>query len=103
MRKKKKRSNKNTGCNEVRLKNVYVSGTLNLQQLRLSQNTKKYLYTCRTWSLTQKWVAKPINNKSNNTLKNVSDNTLKKKVITTAQEMVYKKIVKDQVGKIKRS
>jgi hypothetical protein len=37
---RKKRSNKNTRCNGVRLKNVYVSGTLNLKQLRLSRNTK---------------------------------------------------------------
>jgi hypothetical protein len=36
----KKISNKNTRCNGVRLKNVYVSGTLNIQQLRLSRNTK---------------------------------------------------------------
>jgi hypothetical protein len=33
-RKEKKR------CNRVWLKNAYVSGTLNLQQLRLSRNTK---------------------------------------------------------------
>jgi hypothetical protein len=51
MRKKKKRSNKNKRCNGVRLKNAYVSGTLNLQKLRLSRNTKKQFYTCRTWSL----------------------------------------------------
>jgi hypothetical protein len=65
----KKISNKNTRYNEVRLKNAYVSRTLNLQQLRLSRNTKKQFYTCRTWSLTQKWVANPIGNKSDNTLK----------------------------------
>jgi hypothetical protein len=41
VRKEKKRSNKNTRCNGVGLKNAYVSGTLNLQQLRLSRNTKK--------------------------------------------------------------
>jgi hypothetical protein len=41
VRKEKKKSNKNTRYNEVRLKNTYVSGTLNLQQLRLSRNTKK--------------------------------------------------------------
>jgi hypothetical protein len=41
VRKEKKKSNKNTRCNGVRLKNVYVSGTLNLQQLRLSRKTKK--------------------------------------------------------------
>jgi hypothetical protein len=40
---RKKRSNKNTRCNGVRLKNTYISGTLNLQQLRLSRNTKKII------------------------------------------------------------
>jgi hypothetical protein len=33
----------------------------------------------------------------------VSDNTLKKKVSTTTQETDYKKITKDQVGRIERS
>jgi hypothetical protein len=74
---KKKISNKNTRCNEVQLKNAYFSGTPNLQQLRLSQNTKNQFYTYRIWSITQKWAAKPIGNKSDNKLKNVSDNTLK--------------------------
>jgi hypothetical protein len=41
VRKEKKRSNKNTKCNGVWLKNAYVSEALNLQQLRLSRNTKK--------------------------------------------------------------
>jgi hypothetical protein len=77
MREKKKKSNKNTRCNRVRFKNAYVSRTPNLQQLRLSRNTKNQFYTCRTWSLTQKWAAKPISNKSDNTLKKVSDNILK--------------------------
>jgi hypothetical protein len=62
VRKEKKRSNKNTRCNGVRLKNAYVSGTLNLQQLRLSRYTKKQFYTCINWFLTQKWVVKPIGN-----------------------------------------
>jgi hypothetical protein len=79
-KKEKKRSNKNTRCNGVRFKNAYVSGTPNLQQFWLSQNTKKQFYTCRTWPLTQKWATKPIGNKSNNTLKKVSDNTLKTKM-----------------------
>jgi uncharacterized protein YutD len=38
--KEKKRSNKNTRYNGVRLKNAYISGTLNLQQLRLSEILK---------------------------------------------------------------
>jgi hypothetical protein len=53
---------------EFGFNNAYVSGTLNLQQLRLSRYIKKYFYTCRT-SLIQKWVAKPIGNTSDNTLK----------------------------------
>jgi hypothetical protein len=40
MRKEKKITNKNTRCNRVRLKNAYVSWTLNFQQLRLTRNTK---------------------------------------------------------------
>jgi hypothetical protein len=40
VRKEKKRLNNNTRCNEIRVKNTYVSGTLNIQQLRLSRNTK---------------------------------------------------------------
>jgi hypothetical protein len=39
-RKENKRSNKYIRCNGVRLKNVYVSETLNRQQLRLSRNIK---------------------------------------------------------------
>jgi hypothetical protein len=39
-RKENKRSNKYTRCNGVRLKNAYVSETLNRQQLRLSRNIK---------------------------------------------------------------
>jgi hypothetical protein len=54
VRKEKKKSNKNIKYNGVQLKNAYVSETLNLQQLRLSRNTKKQFYTCITWSLTQK-------------------------------------------------
>jgi hypothetical protein len=59
-------------------------------------------YTCRTWPLTQKWAAKPIGNKSDNTLKKVSTTT-QQWLNTTAQENVYKKITKDQVGRIERS
>jgi hypothetical protein len=39
---------------EFDFNNVYVSGTLNLQQLRLSLYIKKKFYICRTWPLTQK-------------------------------------------------
>jgi hypothetical protein len=60
----------------------------------------------------QKWVAKPIGNKSDNTLrKGEWQHTQKKgewqhtqeKVSTTAQKNVFKKITKDQVGRIERS
>jgi hypothetical protein len=72
----------------------------------------KRVFTLVELGLLQKWVAKPIGNKSDNTLKKgwvtthskqeVSDNTLKK-VSTTAQENVYKKITKNQVERIERS
>jgi hypothetical protein len=77
MWKKSKDKTRTQDVMEFGFNNAYVSGTLNLQQLRLSWYIKNDFYTCRTWSLTQKWVAKPIGNTSDNTLKNVSDNTLK--------------------------
>jgi hypothetical protein len=41
---------------------------------------------------------------SDNTLKRkVSDSTLKKKVSTTAQKNIFKKITNDQVGRIERN
>jgi hypothetical protein len=72
----------------------------------------KRVFTLVELDLLQKWAAKPIGNKSDNTLKKVSDNTLKtrsewqhtqKKMSTTTQENVFKKIAKDQVGRIERS
>jgi hypothetical protein len=74
---RKKEQSRTQDVTEFGFNNVYVSGTLNLQQLRLSRYIKNIFYTCRTWSLTQKWVVKPIDNTSDNTLKNMSDNTLK--------------------------
>jgi hypothetical protein len=89
--------------------------------LRLSRYIKKYFFTLVELGPLQKWAAKPIGNKSDNTLKKISDNTLKNKkwvtthsrkcewqhtqenVSTTAQENVFKKIAKDQVGRIERS
>jgi hypothetical protein len=53
-------------------------------------------------SLTQKWVVKPIDNKSDNTLKK-DEHYISRKVSTTVQEMDYKKIMKDQVERIERS
>jgi hypothetical protein len=34
-----------------------------------ADSLKTSFYTCRTWFLTQKWAAKPIDNKNDNTLK----------------------------------
>jgi hypothetical protein len=48
---KKKNQTRTQDVTEFGLK-MPVSGTLNLQQLRLSRNTKNQFYTCRTWSLT---------------------------------------------------
>jgi hypothetical protein len=76
-RKKRKNLSRTQDVTEVGFNNAYVSETLNLQQLMLSRYSKNDFYTCRTWSLTQKWAAKPIGNTSDNTLKNMSDNTLK--------------------------
>jgi hypothetical protein len=56
MRKEKKRSNKNTRCNGVRLKNAYVFGTLNLQQLRLSRNTQNSFTLVELGPLHKNWL-----------------------------------------------
>jgi hypothetical protein len=80
----------------------------------------KMIFTLVELDPLQKWATKPIGNKSDNTIKKMSDNTLKKvsdstlkirsewqhtqeKMSTTAQENVFKKIAKDQVGRIERS
>jgi hypothetical protein len=119
MRKEKKWSNKNTKCNGVRLKNAYVSGTLNLQQLRLSRNTKNSFTLVElgplhknglpSLSVTRvsthskgEWQHTQKQEMSDNTLKNVSTIT-QKGLSTIAQENVYKKITKDQVGRIERN
>jgi hypothetical protein len=73
----KKRSNKNTRCNEVRLKMPTTPGLSTSNNLGWAETLKKKFYTCRTWSLIQKENAKPIGNKSDNTLKEMSENTLK--------------------------
>jgi hypothetical protein len=52
--KRKKNQTRIQDVTEFGLKNDYVFGTSNLQQLRLSRNTKKQFYTCRTWSLIKK-------------------------------------------------
>jgi hypothetical protein len=105
--KKSKDKTRTQDVTEFGFNNAYVSGILNLQQLRLSRYIKKCFYTCRTWSL-KKWAAKPVGNQSDNTLKKgelshtqKGEHYSSKRVSTT--ENVYKKIMKDQVGRIKRS
>jgi hypothetical protein len=56
MRKKEEKIKKNTRCNGVRLKNAYVSGTLNLQQLRLSRNTKNSFTFIELGPLHKNWL-----------------------------------------------
>jgi hypothetical protein len=108
----KKRSNKNTRCNGVRLKNVSVSRTLNLQQLRLSRNTKNSFTLVELGLLYKNELSSLLVTKVTTHSKRVSDNTLKNKkwvtthsrnVSTTAQKNVYKKITNDQVGRIERT
>jgi hypothetical protein len=107
---KKKRTNKNTRCNEIQLKNVYVFGTLNLQQLRLSRFTKNSFTLVEFGPLQKNGLPSLSVTRVTTHSKRMSDNTLKKgeyynskRVSTTAQENVYKNITKDQVGRIKRN
>jgi hypothetical protein len=74
--------------------------------------TLKTTFTLVELGLLHKNAAKSIGNKSDNTLKNKKwVTTHSKKIITTAQqrlsttdqENIYKKITKDQVGRIERS
>jgi hypothetical protein len=85
--KKIKDQSRTQDITEFGFNNAYVSGTLNLQQLRLSRYIKNGFYTCRTWSLTQKWAAKPIGNTNDNTLKTWVT-THSKIINTTTQERV---------------
>jgi hypothetical protein len=85
--KKRKYQSRTQDVTKFGFNNAYVSGTLNLQQLRLSRYIKKDFYTCRTWSLTQKWAAKPIGNTSDITLKTWVT-THSKIMSTIAQERV---------------
>jgi hypothetical protein len=128
-RKEKKRSNKNTRCNRVRLKMTTSSELPNsnnwgwtetlknnftLVELGpLHKNRLPSLSVIRVTTHSKRWV-------TTHSKQEVSDNTLKtrsewqhtqeksehyssRKVSTTAQEMDYKKIMKDQVGRIERS
>jgi hypothetical protein len=79
MRKEKKRSNKNTRCNGVRLKNAYVSGTLNLQQLRLSRNTKNNFTLVELGPLHKNGMPSLSLTRVTTHSKSVNDNTLKNK------------------------
>jgi hypothetical protein len=104
---------------EFGFKNAYVSETLNLQQLRLSRNTKNSftlvelgpLHKNGLSSLSVTRVTTHSKRMSDNTLKNKKWVTthskrwalhLKKGVSTTAQENIFKKTTKDQVGRIER-
>jgi hypothetical protein len=81
---KKKRINKNTRCNGVRLKNAYVSGTLNLQQLRLSRYTKNNFTLVELGPLHKNELPSLSVTRVTTHSKRVSDNTLKnKKWVTT--------------------
>jgi hypothetical protein len=62
---------------QIRTQNVTKFGLKMLTSSGLSTSnnwdwaeTLKQFYTCRTWSLTQKWAVKSIGNKNDNTLKN---------------------------------
>jgi hypothetical protein len=85
VRKEKKISNKNTRCNGVRHKNAYVSGTLNLQQLRLSRNTKNNFTLVELDPLHKNGLSSlSVTRVTTHLKQEVSDNTPKKKVSTTA-------------------
>jgi hypothetical protein len=81
----KKRTNKNTRCNGVRLNNAYVSGTLNLQQLRLSRCTKNSFTLVELGLLHKNRLPSLSVTRVTTHSKRMSDNTLKK-VSTTAQK-----------------
>jgi hypothetical protein len=73
------RINKNTSCNGVRLKNVYVSGTLNLQQLRLSRYTKNSFILVELGPLHKNGLSSLSVTRVTTHSKRISDNTLKNK------------------------
>jgi hypothetical protein len=117
--KKRKDQTRTQDVTEFGFKNVNVSETLNLQQLRLSRNTKNSftlvdfgslykngllsLSVTRVTTHSKIWVTTHSKQEvSHNTLKKVST-TAQKGLSTTAQENVYKKITNDQVGRIERS
>jgi hypothetical protein len=119
MREKKKRSNKNTRYNGVRLKMPMSPRLPTSNNWGWTETLKNSFTLVKFDPLHKKWVAKPISNKSDNTLKKVSDNTLKtrsewqhtqerwtlqlKKSEHNNSKTDYMKITKDQVGRIERN
>jgi hypothetical protein len=110
--KKRKKSNNNTRCNGVRLKNAYVSGTLNLQQLRLRRNTKNSFTLVELGPLHKNGLSslsvirmtthskcewQHTQNVSDNTLKKMSTTT-QKELSTTAQENIIRRSWRIKLG-----
>jgi hypothetical protein len=87
--KRKKISNKNTRCNRVRLKNAYVSKTLNLQQLRLIRNTKNSFTLVELGPLHKNGLPSLSVTRVTAHSKRVSDNTLKNVSITAQKSEHY--------------
>jgi hypothetical protein len=81
----KKRTNKNIRYSGVRFKNDYVSGTLNLQQLRLSRYTKNSFTLVELGPLHKNGLPSLSVTRVTTHSKRVSDNTFKN-VSTTAQK-----------------
>jgi hypothetical protein len=67
-----------------------------VELIPLHKNRLSSLSVTRVTTHSKRWV-------TTHSKQEVSDNTLEKKVSTTAQETNYKKITKDQVGRIERS
>jgi hypothetical protein len=76
-RKEKKRSHKNTRCNGVRFKMPTSPGLPTFNNWGWVETLKNSFTLVEFGPLTQKWAVKSIGNNSDNTLKNVSENTLK--------------------------
>jgi hypothetical protein len=95
------------------------TSTLNLQQLRLSRNTKNSftlvelgllhknglssLSVTRVTTHSKMWVTTHSKIRSEWQHTQKGEHYSSKRVSTTAQENLYKKITKDQVGRIERS
>jgi hypothetical protein len=88
--KKRKDQSRTQNITEFGFNNAYISGTLNLQQLRLSRYIKM-VFTLVELGPLQKWVVKSIVSTSDNTLKNVSGNTLKTRSEHYSSKMSFQK------------